>query len=253
MAIQNASDLLVYRNASAATQVTKITVADSPLSGNGFILVDNLTNDSGVTSNNVRIPPTGSALNTSEQVALAIKNVLQSTTYDYNCTVLSTGVLEVTNGATGFVPTISFKSGNVGIDDGGITVEVTTQGSDAGYTPVAFSTSASLSINNEVRDTTNKDSNSFSQAEPGLLNFELSTDALQDFDTDVDFQEFFNDIKDTSSVTLRFAQRNTSSGTDVYYQAEAFISSLSLDAGVEDNTTYSATFTGTSIITEGTY
>lgn len=250
MAIQNASDLLVYKNATAVAQVTKITVAATPLDGAGTIKVDNVTNGSDVTSDDVTVPLSGTVANTQSDVADAIRAVLIAN--GYTASAVSSGVFTATNGATGYVPTLSFKDGTAVIDDGGITVEVVTYGSDAGYEPVAFSTSASFSINNELIDTTNKDSSGWSNSQSGLKNFEISTEALQDFEANLDFQEMFNDIGSTTAVTVRFAQRDTGGGSDKYYQGSAFISSLSMEAGVEDNATYSVTLTGTASVTEGT-
>lgn len=252
MAIKNASDLLVYKNATAVAQITKITVASSPLSGNGNIYADNVTNGSDVTSNDVIIPSAGVMTNNLNTVATQIGSVL-STSYGYTVSTVTDGVITVTNGTTGYVPTLSFKSGTVGtLDDGAITVEVITQGSDAGYEPIAFSTSASISFTNEVRDITNKDSQGVYQCLSGLKSFEMTTEALQDFQANLDFQNFYEDLENGTKVTLRFSERLTG-GSDKYYQGEAFISSLSMDAGVEENVTYSVTFTGTASATEGTH
>ena len=73
---------------------------------------------------------------------------------------------------------------------------------------------------------------------------------FQDLGADLDFQEFFNDFKDRTKVTLRFSERlTTGASNDRYYQGNAFVTSCSMDAGVEDNVTYSVTFTGTADIT----
>ena len=80
----------------------------------------------------------------------------------------------------------------------------------------------------------------------------MTTEALQDFNADVEFQEFFNDFKNKTKVTLRFSERLTG-GSDKYYEGSAFISSLSMNTGVEDNATYSVTFKGTASVVEGTH
>ena len=250
MAIKNASDLLVYKNASAVAQVTKITVASTPLSGVGHIFADNVTNGSDITSDDVRIPGSSTMANNKATIAGAIKTVLEAN--GYTCSSVVDGVLTATNGATGYVPTLSFKDGDVTIDQGGITVEVITQGSDSGYEPIAFSTSASISFTDEVRDITNKDSQGVYQCLSGLKSFEMTTEALQDFEANLDFQNFYEDLENGTKVTLRFSERLTD-GNDKFYQGEAFISSLSMDASVEENVTYSVTFTGTSSVTEGTH
>lgn len=250
MAIKNASDLLVYKNAGAVAQVTKITVASAPLSGVGHIFADNVTNGSDTTTDNVRIPSSSTMTNTKSAVAAGIRAILLAN--GYTCPAAVDGVLTATNGATGYVPTLSFKDGDVTIDQGGIVVEVVTTGSDSGYEPIAFSTSANISFTNDVRDVTNKDSSGVYQCLPGLKSFEMSTDALQDYEANLDFQNFYEDYENGTQVTLRFSERLTG-GSDKYYQGNAFVSSLSMDAGVEDNVTYSVTFTGTASVTEGTH
>jgi TP901-1 family phage major tail protein len=252
MAIQNASDLLVYRVGGDNTdQVTKITVADTPLSGAGYIKANNVTDDTGTTYDNLTLPDGGGSItNTKADVAAAIRTFLIS--HDYTCTSVVDGVFSATNETAGYVPTLSFSDGSVTIDEGGITVEVTTPGDSTAATLVAYSTSGNMTINRELRDSTTKDSSGWSAQEPGLLNFEISVDALQDFEADVDFQEFYNDIGSTTAVTIRFAQKQTGA-TDKYYEGSAFITSVSMDAGVEENTTYSATFTGTGVLTDSTW
>ena len=101
----------------------------------------------------------------------------------------------------------------------------------------------------DLRDTTTKDSNGYQNNLGGLKSFELSTDALFDLTADLDFQEFFNDLKNRTLVTVSFSERTSGR----YYQGSAFVTSLSMDAGVEENTTYSVTFTGTGTATTGTY
>ena len=80
----------------------------------------------------------------------------------------------------------------------------------------------------------------------------MSTDALQDYSADLDFKDFFDNIGNRESIVLRFAERDTGGSSDKYYEGSAFVTSLSMDAGVEDNLTYSVTFTGTATITSGT-
>lgn len=55
---------------------------------------------------------------------------------------------------------------------------------------MAHSTSANLTITRELRDITTKDSSGSQENAEGLLSFEISTDALQDFAADLDFQDF---------------------------------------------------------------
>ena len=79
----------------------------------------------------------------------------------------------------------------------------------------------------------------------------MSTDALQDYSADLEFQDLLAKLKNGTSVTVKFSERITS-GTDQQYTGSAKVTSISMDAGVEDNLTYSATFTGTGAVTATT-
>ena len=102
-----------------------------------------------------------------------------------------------------------------------------------------------------MRDITSKDSGGYQENAGGLRLFELSTDALQDINADLDFKEFYDDINERNEVIVRFAERATG-GSDVKWEGSGYISSLSMDAGVEENVTYSVTITGTGVVTKGT-
>lgn len=256
MAIQNASDLLVYKNVASSTQITRIIFGGTPTSGTlGNLVIKNTTDGSGVVAD---VTTGNVSSHSSLQASTVCRAALQTKGYTvtapsaFNSNLGASYYIDCTNGQAGDVATISIESGTATLDQSLVIVVVRTSGATAGYEPVAFSTSASFSINNELRDTTNKDSSGWSQSQSGLKNFEISTEALQDFTADLDFQEMFNDIGSTTAVTVRFAQRDTGGSSDKYYQGSAFISSLSMDSGVEENATYSVTFTGTASVTEGT-
>jgi len=253
MAIQNASDLLIYKTVPLATaQVTRIRVLEtSPLSADGNIKIINTANSSGT---NLAELTTSTSVNDGSSVLTNIKNRLL-TGYTVSSTVTDGDYMyiDATNIYAGdLTNTMSFADGTATIDEGAIIVTVITSGLDAGQEPIAYSTSASFTLNRELRDKTNKDSLGFAEYLPGLKSFEMSTDALQDFGADLEFQELFNDIGSTTPVTIRFAQRDTGGSSDLYYQGSAFITSVSMDAGVEENATYSVSFTGTAAVTTGT-
>ena len=75
------------------------------------------------------------------------------------------------------------------------------------------------------------------------------TDALQDINADLDFKEFYDDINERNEVIIKFAERDSG----VRWEGSGYVSSLSMDAGVEENVTYSVTITGTSSVVKGTY
>ena len=249
MAIKNASDLLVYKTVVATAQVTRVLFEASPTSGTlGNLKIKDTTNASGAVAD---VTTGNMSANSALQAATVCKAALITKNYSVvgPVTVGTSVYIDCTNGAVGNVATISVEGGTATLDESKVNIIVTTSGLRAGVEPIAHSTSASVSFNIDLRDTTTKDSGGYQSNLGGLKSFELSTDALFDLTADLDFQEFFNDLKDRTLVTVRFAERTSGR----YYQGTAFVTSLSMDAGVEENVTYSVTFTGTSTATTGTY
>jgi len=253
MAIKNASDLLVYRVYPAAVkQVTRIRVKKLlPLNTTGNIRLRNAYKADGnlhtgyltLTCN------TNDASTVLAQISGALGNF--SFLYTSGGTIDDGDYLytDYTSAVAQDNLTFYFENGTADINEGAIEVIVLTEGEDAGADAVAHSTSASISFNEDLRDITSKDSAGFQENAGGLRSFELSTDALQDISADQDFHDFFSDISERNEVSVRFAER----GSGVKWEGSGYISSLSMDAGVEENVTYSVTITGTGVVTKGTY
>ena len=253
MAIKNASDLLVYRLYPVAVkQVTRIRVKNSsPLDTTGNIRLRNAYLANGNLQTNYLLLTCNT--NDASTVLAQITGNLTSVNFLYTATT------EVVDGDYTYVDytsavaqdnlTIYFQNGTADIDEGAIEVIVLTEGEDAGADAVAHSTSASISFNNDLRDVTTKDSVGFQENIGGLKSFELSTDALQDISADQDFNDFFGDLNQRNEVSVQFSER----GSGVKWEGSGYISSLSMDAGVEENVTYSVTITGTSSVVKGTY
>ncbi len=217
MAIKNASDLLVYAKTTApAKQVTRIYVKTiGPLeipdgATQGNVKINNITNGSGFVKDDVT---TNNANNTASSLISQLSIALVT---DNNYTQSAANVVsgdytyrDFTNGANGIVPTLQIVSGTGTINEDAIIIEVLTPGSSAIFDPVAFSTSASLSVNRDLRDVTNKDSNGWSESQPGLKSFEMSTDSLQSInpDTPLDGSDFFDKLKTGNTVNLSFSDR----------------------------------------------
>ncbi len=113
-----------------------------------------------------------------------------------------------------------------------------------------FATSASLSVSRDLRDSTNKSSAGWSESLAGLKSWELSGDGFVEFanaDSNTkNVKDLFTQmIADKPEVTVKFSDGNT------YYVGNAFMTSLSMDAGVEENATYSVSLTGTGVLTQG--
>ena len=137
-------------------------------------------------------------------------------------------------------------------------------GSGTNMQTLAFSTSASLSMTTDLRDSTTKSSGGFQENLAGLKSFELSGDGFIDLSGNTITA---TDPFDDSSASLKAVPKlwdlwaggtkvdvvfgTGSAGSSAKtYSGEAFISSLSFEGGVEENATYSITLTGTGALSE---
>ena len=252
MAIKNASDLLVYKKSPAdVAQITRIKVLNAtPLSANGTVKILNTTTSGG--ANVAELETVATDSNTGSDLIIKIFSLLVSNGYSAGGSVTEGDYIyrDFTNFHQGDVNTLSFADGTAEIDEGGIEVIVIQSGETLnGQEPIAHSTSASISFNEDLRDITSKDSGGYQENAGGLRSFELSSDALQDISADLDFKEFYDDVHERNEVIVRFAERDSG----VKWEGSGYVSSLSMDAGVEENVTYSVTITGTGVVTKGTY
>lgn len=126
---------------------------------------------------------------------------------------------------------------------------------------IAYATSASLSINMDLRDSTTKSSLGWQENLAGLKSWELSGDAFVDVSADTttgndpfkEGTEVDSTLKNIGSlwatwlagaaVTVAFGNE-----TQEWY-GSAIITSISIDSGVEENATYSISLTGTGALT----
>ena len=252
MAIKNASDLLVYKKSPAnVAQITRIKVLNTtPLSANGTVKILNTTTTQG--ANVAELETVATTSNSGSDLIIKIFTVLVNNGYSGGSTGTEGDYVyrDFTNFHEGDVNTLSFADGTAEIDDGGIEVIVIQSGETLnGQEPIAHSTSASISFNEDLRDITSKDSGGYQENAGGLRSFELSSDALQDINADLDFREFYDDVNERNEVIVRFAERDSG----VKWEGSGYVSSLSMDAGVEENVTYSVTITGTGVVTKGTH
>lgn len=115
-----------------------------------------------------------------------------------------------------------------------------------GLEAVAHCTSASLSVNMDLRDSTTKSSGGWQDNLGGLKSWELSGDAFVDIDspTGADIESLFTVLDTGDAVTCTFGK------TGMLYTGTALITSISIDAGVEENATYSISLTGSGDLTQ---
>jgi predicted secreted protein len=105
---------------------------------------------------------------------------------------------------------------------------------------MAHATSASLSVSRDLRDSTTKSSLGWSESLSGLKSWEMSGDAFVDIsETTTGLAACFDLLDGGAEVTVVFAVDS------INYTGQALITSVSADAGVEENTSFSVSFTGT--------
>lgn len=145
-----------------------------------------------------------------------------------------------------------------------VVLRIADDGSSTNLQTIAFATSASLSMSTDLRDSTTKSSEGFSESLAGLKSFELSGDAFVALtaDTVTDIDPYTGSSGTLKTVTklwdlwvagtkvdIEFGTGGGGTG-DKSYTGEAFITSLSIDSGVEENATYSISLTGTGALAE---
>ena len=125
-----------------------------------------------------------------------------------------------------------------------VTLSITPTGGS--LTAVAHSTSASISMNMDLRDSTTKSSGGYQANLGGLRSWEVSGDAFVEIGsiTGADIEELWTTWEARTAVAVKFG----ASGME--YTGDALITSISIDAGVEENATYSISLTGTGALSK---
>lgn len=114
---------------------------------------------------------------------------------------------------------------------------------------ITGSTNFSLNLSHATREATNKDSGGFEESLEGLRNGTIDGEGLYSFDGVYNFEELFALYNNRTKLTVFFTTQVTG---DIGYQADAFLTELSADAGTEETTTLSFSFQLTGTITEST-
>lgn len=118
---------------------------------------------------------------------------------------------------------------------------------DDGLKAIAHCTSASISMNMDLRDSTTKSSGGWQDNLGGLRSYELSGDAFVDIVEDTeksDILELWTVWNQRAAVIVSFGIAG------MLYEGTALITSLSIDAGVEENATFSISLTGSGALTQ---
>ena len=113
---------------------------------------------------------------------------------------------------------------------------------------IGEATNCTMSLSTETRETLTKDNvASYTSAEPGRRSGTLQSEGLVAFDTtNLGVDDLFTYYNAGTKLVVKFQPNVT--GTP-YWQCTAFITNLEMSAAVEENATYSATWTVTGAVT----
>ena len=117
-----------------------------------------------------------------------------------------------------------------------------------GGTAIGRATTCSLSISREMREILDKDNTgSWVTSAPGRKSASLSSDAFFTYDTsNVKPETLWSDLDNGTLVTWRFT---TDEAGHKAWDGSGYVTEFSVNAGVEENSTYSVTITVSGPIT----
>jgi hypothetical protein len=120
-----------------------------------------------------------------------------------------------------------------------------------GGVAIGEATSCSLDLSMETRETLTKDNvGSYTSVEPGRRSATLSTEGLVSYNTaNKKVTDLVTAFNNGDTMIARFT---TGVATTPYWEGSVILSAMTISAAVEENATYSATFTVKGAITQGT-
>ena len=119
----------------------------------------------------------------------------------------------------------------------------------SGSTLIAHATEGSISLSMDTRDATTKDSSGTRDILEATKSGTISVSALYAEDATYGVDDLMTAWSGRTALTVKFS---TEVSGDHYWSASAYVTSLEVNAGMEDNVTYSATFELTGAITYST-
>jgi predicted secreted protein len=122
---------------------------------------------------------------------------------------------------------------------------------------IAHAKNCSLSVKANLPDASTKDSLGWAEHIAGQMSWSLKTDGLatvQPTATTYIVGDIFTALTARTAVTVKFTTYNGTAvvAGDLVWSGSAFIESLDMTADMEAPVTFSASFTGTSTLTQGT-
>jgi len=116
-------------------------------------------------------------------------------------------------------------------------------------TLIAHATEGSISLSMDTRDATTKDSSGTRDLLEATKSGTSSVSALYAEDAAYGVDDLMTAWSARTTLTIKFSTEVTG---DHYWEASAYVTSLEVNSGMEDNVTYSATFELSGAITYGT-
>ena len=107
-----------------------------------------------------------------------------------------------------------------------------------GGTLIAYSTSATINMNHSTRSTSSKESGGWEDNMEGMRNWDVSCDALYAW------------LDPAGSATLTFGSTSTTGVGFTKYTGDAWMTSASISAPLEDTATFSVSFQGSGALTQ---
>ena len=127
-----------------------------------------------------------------------------------------------------------------------------------GGTLIAYSTSATLNVNHSTRSTSNKEDGGWETAMEGYRNWDVSCDALYAWldpagsaISNKTLSDLFTAyITTRASFTITFGSTSTTGVGFTKYTGDAWMTSASISAPLEDTATFSVSFQGSGALTQ---
>jgi len=125
-------------------------------------------------------------------------------------------------------------------------IDSTAGGGGTTFVALTHATSANITFNMETREATTKDSAGYTEVLEGLRSVTIDTEAMTALDATFGYEELFALWEDRTLFNLEFG---TAATGDTVYQVKGYLTSLAVSSGVEDSSTFSASFECTGQVT----
>lgn len=113
--------------------------------------------------------------------------------------------------------------------------------------PFGHSRSFTLNVEANAIDATSRDSNGWSEFIMGARSFTLDFEGLVNYDDDVDPAYLESAVENRTKMFVKFTD---DLGGSLVYNGYVYVSSLTIDAPMEDVVTYSGTLQGTELLAD---